>query len=90
MENFMKPVLAAGILAGAFLFPACEKPDLAEPSATIKTASTADAKTVSRPFSDYLNAQGTTTDVLPPFPDFIGWTDPLTADFSVIRWVSVD
>ena len=86
----MKPVLAAGILAGAFLFTACEKPDLAEPSATIKTASTADAKTVSRPFSDYLNAQGTTTDVLPPVPDFIGWTDPQTADFSVIRWVSVD
>jgi hypothetical protein len=90
MENFIKPVLAAGIVASAFLFTACEKTELTEPSATIKTASTADAKTVFRPFADYLEAQGTTANVLPPFPDFIGWTDPLTADFSVIRWVSVD
>jgi hypothetical protein len=90
MENFIKPVLAAGIIAGAFLFTACEKPDLAEPSATIKTASSADAKTVSRPFSDYLDAQGTTANVLPPVPDFIGWTDPQTADPLEIRWVSVD
>src|SRR5687768_4460671 len=89
MKKVITPVLAAAIVAGSFLFNACEKADLTPPTASVKTISTADA-TVFRPFSDYLNAQGSTADNVPPVPDFIGWTDPMSADFSVIRWVSVD
>jgi hypothetical protein len=90
MKKIIKTVLAAGIVAGTFLINACEKADFTEPTANVKAAFTVDAATVFRPFSDYLDAQGTTSNVVPPVPDFVGWTDPLTADFSVIRWVSVD
>lgn len=90
MENVRRPVLAAGIVASAFLLIACEKADFTEATANVKAVSTAEAATVFRPFSHYLDAQGTNATTVPPVPDFIGWSDPLTEDFSVIRWVSVD
>jgi hypothetical protein len=90
MKNIMNPVLAAGIAASAFLFIGCEKAALIAPTAPIESASAVDDQKVSRPFSDYLLAQGSTANVVPPVPDFIAWSDPLTSDFSVIRWVAVD
>jgi hypothetical protein len=34
------------------------------------------AQTTSRPLSDWLSAQGTTSTFTPPIPDFVGWYDP--------------
>jgi hypothetical protein len=91
MKKVTKTVLAAGILAGTFLFNACEQADFTEPAANVQATATVDAATVFRPFpEDYLGAQGSTSEIVPPVPDFIGWTDPLAADYSAIRWVSVD
>jgi hypothetical protein len=32
-----------------------------------------DAKTVKRPLTDFLEAQGTSSSFFPPFPDYVGW-----------------
>jgi hypothetical protein len=45
---------------------------------------------VTRPISDFVNAQGSTNGFLPPIPDFVGWTDDPPNGCNSTQFASVD
>jgi len=90
MKTIKNSVAAALMLAALFTAFSCRKAELSNMSSASKESATA---TVSRPFSDYLNAQGITSVFAPPVPDFLGWNDPLGTKpnyYSLVRLASVD
>jgi len=68
-------------LLGLSLFAGCSKTSVLAPNDGItKTSGGSQALSTQRPLSDFLSAQGSTSDFFPPFPDYIAWTnnDPQT------------
>lgn len=73
----MKQKIFFGFCVAASLLTACQKEISSTgpqtKNAPDKATSSAQRATVSRPLSDYLNAQGSTSLYVLPVPDFIGW-----------------
>jgi len=68
-------------LLGLSLFAGCSKTSVLAPNDGItKTSGGSQALSTQLPLSDFLSAQGSTSDFFPPFPDYIAWTnnDPQT------------
>jgi hypothetical protein len=47
------------------------------------------AQTTNRPLSDFLNAQGTTSNFFPPIPDYVGWVDNPNTTFALVDYAGL-
>lgn len=51
--------------------------------------SSAWAQTVERPIEDFLDAQGTMTNFVPPVADYLGWVDPGFVNFALVDYAGL-
>jgi len=57
--------------------------------AALATVNPCAAQTANRPLSDFLDAQGTTSNFFPPTPDFVGWFDNPTTTFALVDYAGL-
>src|SRR5689334_21984535 len=88
IQNVRKAAIAIALAAGFMTINSCRKADDAAP-ADQNNQSGSTQGVVWRPFSDYLNNQGTSSYYVPPAPDNLGWLTALVY-YPVIRFADVD
>ena len=57
--------------------------------AIVMAATMAKAKTSTRPIEDFLIAQGTMVNFVPPIPDYLGWVDADVVNFALVDYAGL-